>query len=408
MNQTTRQEPQNKKFRVATSLAFIVSIVVHACVFLIVGGVVIFDGKVPAQLFLSDLNGSAEESVTEIEMPPLLEEITEPEMIEDMTESVEMTDSLSMEDTMSTEDLILSSVVSTSINMPRLTGGFGNQLASGPQLKNPGTGTGRTGTAKSGPRGPSAATMFGSTNPSGGLIGRIYDLRRDQRGNEISTKQRYNSKVEEIIGSDGEVNLRKLEKYYSPDMELSAALFFIPGMDATAGPQAFGMETLDGRQQWITHYKGMLQPKKSGTYRFVGAGDELLIVRINGKLVLDATWQFKLADWTKGSPTGWKPDPSNPAPQHRRIGPGDGTYYGDWFELDGSPFDMEVTIGEGGGNVFGCVLAIQTQKDADEKIFSIFKTEDYQDSLQAKQQQGFGKLKDAIKLDGPTFKIPNR
>jgi hypothetical protein len=43
---------------------------------------------------------------------------------------------------------------------------------------------------------------------------------------------------------------------------------------------------------WLAVYEGEVSPPLDGTYRFVGAADDKLVVRFNGKVVLDAGgWQ---------------------------------------------------------------------------------------------------------------------
>lgn len=384
-----------------------IAIAIHVAIVLAVGGYVVYEGIVPVPFFE---NGNIDTSPSELveEQPTLIEEESLPAMITpEVADVQEVSGSEEAGPDMSDLITISATTMMPSFSMPTTAGN--PNLLGGSLLAGTGTGSGEAKGA-AGPRGPSLATMFGRTNASDGLIGKIYDLRRDSKGKEIAGNERadFAALIEEIIDTKAEVDQRKLEKYFSPDMQLSASMFLMPGMNATEGPQAFGMDTLEGRQRWIAYYRGMLQPKQPGIYRFIGGGDELLIVRINGKLVLDATWQIKFVNWTHASPTGWKPDRSNPDPQARRIGPGDGTYYGDWFELDGNPFEMEVTIGEGGGNVFGCWLAIQEKGDEKESVFSLFKTEDYKKSMQPLQESALKKMAAGIKLDGPTFQIPGR
>lgn len=38
---------------------------------------------------------------------------------------------------------------------------------------------------------------------------------------------------------------------------------------------------------WIVHYRGRVSPPATGTYRFVGGADDVIAVRLDGRLVVD-------------------------------------------------------------------------------------------------------------------------
>ncbi|MGF1678288.1 MAG: hypothetical protein ACFCUX_03725, partial [Candidatus Methylacidiphilales bacterium] len=62
-----------KKANVSTYLGLMVSIGVHLALFMIVGSVVIFEGKVPPLPFMGDYLGDSASEENSVEAPPLLE-----------------------------------------------------------------------------------------------------------------------------------------------------------------------------------------------------------------------------------------------------------------------------------------------------------------------------------------------
>ena len=61
----------------------------------------------------------------------------------------------------------------------------------------------------------------------------------------------------------------------------------MPDTPSDEAPKAYGAEKIVQAQCWIVHYRGRVSPPVTGTYRFVGGADDVIIVRINGRLVLD-------------------------------------------------------------------------------------------------------------------------
>ena len=61
-------------------------------------------------------------------------------------------------------------------------------------------------------------------------------------------------------------------------------------MPADEGPRAFHVSGEVKPKLWLALYRGRVSPPETGTYHFVGAGDDLLVVRFNGQIVLDGSW----------------------------------------------------------------------------------------------------------------------
>ena len=58
-------------------------------------------------------------------------------------------------------------------------------------------------------------------------------------------------------------------------------------MSADAAPAAFNCENEVQPSRWIIVYRGTVTPQVSGKFRFVGAGDDVLVVRFNNRPAFD-------------------------------------------------------------------------------------------------------------------------
>ncbi len=173
--------PQNKinvggASKVMTSMAFIVSVVVHLVLFLFVGSVVIFEGAIPPNLFTS-MGGEmvADDSGSdEMELPPLMEEELEPEPMETPMDEIQMETEVDLSDAMSSSDLIIANTVAPSFapSMPKpmmgVGTGEGTKIISGLKPKGGGGGA-------KGPGTPRTANIFGRT-VSASNFGAILDI----------------------------------------------------------------------------------------------------------------------------------------------------------------------------------------------------------------------------------------
>ena len=150
--------------------------------------------------------------------------------------------------------------------------GFGNGGGAGP-------GVGGLGNGKYNP--------FGMVDPNtNALEGTFYDLKQTKNR---ETTDITNDGVKEVIREFVNKGWRdkNLEKYYKARRKLYQSKLLIPLMKAEGAPAAFdcGKEVQPSR--WVVVYRGVVTPPDSGRYRFVGAGDDVLVVRFNGKHVFD-------------------------------------------------------------------------------------------------------------------------
>ena len=239
---------------------------------------------------------------------------------------------------------------------------------------NPGGMTSSSGSGAGG----AAVPFFGFRESKGGgsLVGKFYDLKQLKNGTP--------SKLDEQNGFSGEIakfvngwNESTFEKYFVGPNPLYTTQIFIPKINADQGPLAFGLGGRVQPKMWAAHYKGNVVPTESGTFRFVGMGDDFLVVRFNGRVVLDCGSM---------TPTGHAPQ-SFYASAGLQLDPKMGWYKGlgrgDPVQVNGGEsYPMEVLIGEWPGGDFKAWLMIekegvQYEKDAKgSPMLPIFKLSD--------------------------------
>ena len=86
---------------------------------------------------------------------------------------------------------------------------------------------------------------------------------------------------------NGRVNYTALNAYYSPAARVWNSCFYIGDTPSETAPQAFGCPNEVNPNCWICIYSGYVVAPFSGKFRFVGFGDDFLVVRVNQKIVFD-------------------------------------------------------------------------------------------------------------------------
>ena len=224
---------------------------------------------------------------------------------------------------------------------------------------NPGLSAGPMGAAST-QSGGGPVSMFGLREAAGGgsLRGTFYDLKQNagrqptDAGGPDETKD--NQVYFDILKSfvDSGFNESGVKTYFTAPNPLYTTQFFIPSIGANDGPKAFGLEGIVKPRRWFICYRGKVSPTESGRYRFVGFGDDLMIVRFNGAVVLNA------GTMSTSRPKGQKPYPMDTG--HADVGePVDVTA--------GSSYPMEVVIGERPGGAFYAWLLLQKEGAQAEK-----------------------------------------
>lgn len=191
------------------------------------------------------------------------------------------------------------------------------------------------------------ATLGSSERKGATLIGIFYDLKQTQQHEPIPEfAQHYTASLDEFFVSGFDEAL--LNRFFRAATPLYTTQLATPHMSADVAPKAFGVEDVVKPSYWVVHYKGQIAPPSDGTYRFVGNFDDLLVVAINRKVVLDGshpTTRFPLLAWKE------------PVDRGPKVAANDLAKYGNWINLKaGKPVDIDILIGERPGGLFYGVL----------------------------------------------------
>ena len=230
-----------------------------------------------------------------------------------------------------------------------------------------GTGAG-AGTMPGGARHFTSMPIFG-TRHGPGLPGSFYDCKQLKDGApspyaEDAANAAFIDKVLRPMAKDW--NASALERFFKAPEKLMADRLFIPEVSAEAAPKAYGVADRCKGRRWIAHYKGAVVAPKTGRFRFVGRGDDTLLVRFNSRMALDAGWTV-LALPGHLANFGAKPDPAraaaqgltgdaypakNPAHPPFRCGP--------WFDtVKGREYPVEIVLSEIPGGKFSAYLMLE-------------------------------------------------
>ena len=213
-----------------------------------------------------------------------------------------------------------------------------------------------------------------------------YNLNRRRNGTKRSMDYReYITILRDFVDSDWDIS--KLNRFYRSPNRLRATTIMIPLTSSFLGPAAFGEDVNEG-YCWVVHYKGQLAHKDGLTFRFWGAADDVMTVRVDGQVVLAANYAggrseaYTIAgDWVSKAPN----NRMFPLGNQKMAG-------GDWITLEPDvPLEMEVIAGEGPGGHFHAQLLVEVQgedypiNDRGAHIFPIFAMEkpswELQDSI---------------------------
>ena len=240
-------------------------------------------------------------------------------------------------------------------------------------------------------------SVFGSGQSIGNdFVGTFYDFKRDRNGRSIPTG--WGNFLQAVRGFvRGGWKSSDLARYYRSSKQLYATTFMVSSMHSALAPALFGEKETLG-YLWMVHYKGQLVHKDGITFRFRGTADDFIAVRVNGELVL--LWPG--AGQTKTALEDlWQSSASSSGKYGRAIG--------DWITLEpGLPLNMEIIFGETPGSWFRAILLVEVQGEEYEKnirgwpIFPVFKTatlsRDLHEAIHANLVEGLVNL-----TNGPVF-----
>ena len=207
----------------------------------------------------------------------------------------------------------------------------------------------------------SSMTLFGGSKSIGNdLVGTLYDLKRNSSGGpsgivvSTSAAREYWLTVNEFLEKGWDASV--FSRFYRAPKKLYAIHFMLPPFASDIAMDKFGMTGGYEGSGFVVHYKGKIAHPQGGKFRFWGHGDDILLVRINKKLVLNGQ---TLGTWNSDqrTPENWK----SSDPDDRRFYMGIGrAVIGDWFELEpGVPVEMELLLGDYQGGRTSAMLNVQ-------------------------------------------------
>ncbi len=244
-------------------------------------------------------------------------------------------------------------------------------------------------------------SVFGSGQSIGNdFVGTIYDLKRDRQGRDIPmSDDKFRAELRKFVLSDW--NPSKLVRYYRSPKKLYTTHFMLPPLPAPMAPDVYGVPEMKS-YHFMLHYKGQLVSQEPITFRFWGNGNAYMMVRVDGKEVLVACWPQHEAyfDWWQSS-----------SADSRKYYLGDQqATVGDWITLEGGrPVDMEVMFGEYRGGKMAAMLAVEVKGEEYERnnqggpILPAFKTEEFSRDL-LDEIEHFLPANEVCLTNGPVFR----
>jgi len=213
-------------------------------------------------------------------------------------------------------------------------------------------------------------TEFGYSGfVEGTLEGTLFDTKRDPRGKPLvdMSKINFNSvnswltpRMQEITRdfTGGSWNVSQLErKFFAASNKLYASYFLIPKSPARKAPEAFNAADEIQAVSILAYYEGEFTPSETGQFRFVGKGDDCIVIRANNRIVFDGSLSNSYSEFDQSKHGTW-PD--------GMLGIGN-INTGDWMSWrEGRPIDLEVLLAEAPGGVFYAILLYQ--KKGEEKL----------------------------------------
>lgn len=248
-------------------------------------------------------------------------------------------------------------------------------------------------------------TLFGGGQSIGNdFVGTFYDFKRDRQGRPLGTDP---GTMVDILTKfvSGGWKTSSFARFYRSPKKLYATSFMIPPVRSSVAPSAFD-EADTGGWVWAAHYKGQLVYPEDIKFRFWGHGDDVLVVRVDGEVVLNACWPE--GQWgTYDIGGSWISSAKN---DFRFYLGNNLSRGGDWIELKaGEPKDMEVILGEVPGGGFCAMLTVEVDGVEYERnrqggaIFPMFVTTepslDLQDAIFRTLVEG-----EAAVTNGPVFR----
>jgi hypothetical protein len=213
--------------------------------------------------------------------------------------------------------------------------------------------------------GKNFVSLFGAKMGAAGMVGTFYDLK--QTSNKSPTEcapqsgiGAYRDAVKDFFQSGWSPG--KFQRYYRAPEALIAGQVFIPSRGADAAPKAYGVEKDVKPSRWVVHYKATVEVPQSLPFRFVGSGDDWMVVRWDRKIALDDGYENMVVG-RDGNYKDFKQIVTKEFPIDRKPGSLNRLKAGPWITATkGTKIPLEIAIGETPGGVFDVYLAIEVAR----------------------------------------------
>jgi hypothetical protein len=353
-------EKTQKKRELA--LPFLTSAFIHGGIILLIGGAVLVPGIIPKAPFVGEMVTPS--ALTDDNLDPIDDFLNEDPVTDlpaqDMPD-VAMPPAGAMEQTY---DIIATTSTTPSFSLPVGSGVLSNVNASA-------FGTGRggsTGTNVSPNARATSHSFFGRKDVKNGLVGQLFDLKQTADGKPTpmalaadektgagvsnspearAANQAFRGELSTLI--DRKFNESVLRRYFKAPVELSIVQFFVPTISAGEAPKAFEVADQVQPRRWAVIYTGSIRPPATGRFRFVGRGDDVLVVRVGNQVVLD------------GSLSPFERDANSESGVRTPDGTSDNVA-GKWISLNANQtYPITVLVAETPGGVFYMRLFVQQE-----------------------------------------------
>lgn len=212
-----------------------------------------------------------------------------------------------------------------------------------------GLGLGASGSSGGG-GGTGGSTLFGFRGESGsGLVGAFYDYKMDQGYQPIKPfdNKTFGTMVSAMLPVNGPWHPEQPYKHFLSSAKLRGRYFIFPAIEDTEAGAAF-QSPRSGPGHWLAVYRGSFSSTTGGSFRFVGFGDNVMIVQVGTHVVLDASDHGYTGQEREGV--------GNIAFPKKGSTP---LFAGEWFNLGGGePKEIAIAVGDEGG-IFCSGLFIQ-------------------------------------------------
>ncbi len=358
----------------------VISTVIHIVLLAFLGTIIVFKAPEKAKEITVAMKKI---EIPEIEPPPPPPEPPEQVEVETPTDTPIERPNMDVDVEVPVEDIKLSTL--TEIDLPSIL----NMKVSNSALSlpvNPGGGS---------RRGGGGGNAFGNgTSIAGDLVGIMYDLKVTPEGTPrdgvpaIGYSTGYWKDIQDFMDAGMEVPTIKPWKQMPKKMYLSH--LYIPNLNASEGPEQFGLADQMKACAFFVHYSGFINPTTE--FRFAGIGDDLLLILVDGKIVLDASW-------SRSSHFGFtrsEPELYDTYTKKKMI-------FGTWVKPGKHKFD--IIYGERPGGKIAAFLLIQEKNKVYEKggdgrpLLPIFTTAILNDEEKAR----VASERWTIKTDGPVM-----